>query len=161
LYIYQGEVLIAIQSVYIFLNKWRGARVSHKVSALYFFNVVVLFALLIARAATSMDSLHHCEAVSTLNGQLWCRSGINMTSPLSICTKEKQHAVIQFLWAEGVPGEEIYRRFSAQYGNSALPQCSVNGLPCSKTAAQVSVMMNNLDAHPHLLQKRTLNKSML
>jgi hypothetical protein len=35
-----------------------------------FFNVVVLSPLLIASATTRMDSLRHCEAVSTLNGQL-------------------------------------------------------------------------------------------
>jgi histone-lysine N-methyltransferase SETMAR len=48
-----------------------------------------------------------------------------MAGPLSVCTKEEQHAVIQFLWAEGVPGAEIHRRLSAQYGNSALLQSSV------------------------------------
>jgi len=48
-----------------------------------------------------------------------------MTAPLSIYTKEEQHAVKQFLWAEGVPGAEIYHRLSAQYGNSAFPQRSV------------------------------------
>ena len=48
-----------------------------------------------------------------------------MTSLLSVCTKEEQHAVKQFLWAEGVPGAEIYHRLSAQYGNSASLQWSV------------------------------------
>jgi hypothetical protein len=48
-----------------------------------------------------------------------------MISPLSVCTKEEQRAVIRFLWAEGVPGAEIHQRLSAQYGNSALPQHSV------------------------------------
>jgi hypothetical protein len=43
---------------------------SHKVSAMYFFNVVVLSAPLIMHAAKSMDSLRHCEAVSALIGQL-------------------------------------------------------------------------------------------
>jgi hypothetical protein len=47
-----------------------------------------------------------------------------MAAPLSVCTKEEQRAVIQFLWAEGVPGAEIYRRLLAQYGNSfAAAKC--------------------------------------
>jgi hypothetical protein len=93
---------------------------------MYFFNVVVLSALLIARTATSMNSLRHCKAVSTLNSQLCRCSGINMAGPLSVSTKEEQRAVIRFLWAEGVPGAEIHRRLAAQYGNSALPQRSVH-----------------------------------
>jgi hypothetical protein len=48
-----------------------------------------------------------------------------MAGPLSVCTKEKQHAVIRFVSAEGVPGAEIHQRPSEQYGNSALPQRSV------------------------------------
>jgi hypothetical protein len=48
-----------------------------------------------------------------------------MAGPLSVRTKEEQRAVFRFLWAEGVPGAEIHRRLSAQYGNSALPQRSV------------------------------------
>ena len=48
-----------------------------------------------------------------------------MASPLSVCTEEEQRAVIRFLWAEGVPGAEIHRRLSAQYGNSVLPRRSV------------------------------------
>jgi hypothetical protein len=40
-----------------------------------------------------------------------------MAAPFLICTKEDQNAVIHFLWAEGVPGAEIYCRLSAQYGN--------------------------------------------
>jgi hypothetical protein len=36
---------------------------------------------------------------------------INLDSPLFICTKEEQSAVIRFLWAEGVPGAEINRPF--------------------------------------------------
>ena len=48
-----------------------------------------------------------------------------MAAPLSVCTKEEQHGVIRFLWSEGVPGAEIHRRLSAQYGDSALPWQSV------------------------------------
>ena len=31
-----------------------------------------------------------------------------------------------FLWSEGVPGAEIHRRLSSQYGDSALPLRSVH-----------------------------------
>jgi len=48
-----------------------------------------------------------------------------MASPLAVCTKEEQRAVIRFLWSEGVPGAEIHRRLSTQYGDSALPRRSV------------------------------------
>lgn len=48
-----------------------------------------------------------------------------MAAPLSVCTKEEQRSVIRFLWSEGASGAEIYRRLSAQYGNSVLPQRSV------------------------------------
>jgi hypothetical protein len=52
-------------------------------------NIVVLSALLIASAAANMDSLRHCEAISTLNGQLFCRcSGIKMAAHIYLCTKE-------------------------------------------------------------------------
>jgi hypothetical protein len=47
-----------------------------------------------------------------------------MAAPLSVCTNE-QRGMIRFLWSEGVPGAEIHRRLSAQYGGSALPRRSV------------------------------------
>jgi len=48
-----------------------------------------------------------------------------MAAPLAVCTKEEQSAVIRFLWSEGVPGAEINRRLSTQYGDSVLPRRSV------------------------------------
>ena len=33
--------------------------------------------------------------------------------------------MIRFLWSEGVSGIAIHQRFSAQYGNSLLPQWNV------------------------------------
>jgi hypothetical protein len=36
-----------------------------------------------------------------------------MAALLSIGTKEEQHAVIRFLWAEGVSGAELHCRLSA------------------------------------------------
>ena len=48
-----------------------------------------------------------------------------MAAPLAVCTKEEQRAVIRFLWSEGVPEAEIHRKFSTQYGDSALPLRSV------------------------------------
>jgi hypothetical protein len=47
---------------------------------------------------------------------------INLDGPLFICTKEEQRAVIRFLWAGGVPGAEMRRRISVQYGNSVVSQ---------------------------------------
>jgi hypothetical protein len=47
---------------------------------------------------------------------------INLDGPLFICTKEEQKVVIRFLWAEGVPGAEMHRRISVQYGNSVVSQ---------------------------------------
>ena len=48
-----------------------------------------------------------------------------MAALLPVCTKEEQRAVIRFLCSEGVPGAEIHRRLSTQYGDSALPRRSV------------------------------------
>jgi len=48
-----------------------------------------------------------------------------MAAPLAVCTKEEQRAVIRFIWSEGVPGAEIHRWLSTQYGDSALPLGSV------------------------------------
>jgi len=48
-----------------------------------------------------------------------------MAALLAVCTKEEQRAVIRFLWSEGVPGAEIHRRLSTQYGDSALLRRSV------------------------------------
>jgi len=48
-----------------------------------------------------------------------------MAAPLAVCTKEEQRAVTRFLWSEGVPGAEIHRRLSTQYGDSAVPHRSV------------------------------------
>ena len=48
-----------------------------------------------------------------------------MAAPLAVCTKEEQRVVIRFLWSDGVPGAEIHRRLSTQYGDSAVPRRSV------------------------------------
>jgi hypothetical protein len=48
-----------------------------------------------------------------------------MAAPLSVCTKEEQHSLVQFLWFGGVSTAAIHQRLSAQYGNSVLPQLNV------------------------------------
>jgi histone-lysine N-methyltransferase SETMAR len=48
-----------------------------------------------------------------------------MSVRLSICTKEEQRSVVQFLWAEGVKGAEIHTPLCVQYGDNALPYQSV------------------------------------
>ena len=61
-----------------------------------------------------------------------------MAAPLSVCTMEEQRSVIRFLWSKGVPGAEIHRRLSAQYGNSVLPQRGVyERIEYSKMVAEV------------------------
>jgi hypothetical protein len=47
---------------------------------------------------------------------------INLDSPLFIGTKEEQRTVICFLWAESLPGAEMHRGISVQYGNSVVSQ---------------------------------------
>jgi hypothetical protein len=49
---------------------------------------------------------------------------INYGYSLSVCTKEKQCSVKHFLWPEGVSGDTVDQRLSAQYRNSVLPQQS-------------------------------------
>jgi hypothetical protein len=46
-----------------------------------------------------------------------CYTAVNMATALSMYTKEEQHDVICFLWAEGVSGAE-----SCQNGNDILSQ---------------------------------------
>jgi hypothetical protein len=60
-----------------------------------------------------------------------------MAALLSICTKEEQYAAISLLWAESVPGAEIYQRLSAHFGNSALQGSVLNILSSSNTVSQV------------------------
>ena len=45
---------------------------------------------------------------------------------LSICNEEEKRGVIRFLWYEGVPGAENYRRPSVQYGDNFLRKISVH-----------------------------------
>jgi hypothetical protein len=45
-----------------------------------------------------------------------------MATPLSNCTIEEQHAVVRFLWAEGVTSAEIHLRMLAQYGARTMHQ---------------------------------------
>jgi hypothetical protein len=72
---------------------------------------------------------------------------INLDGPLLICTKEEQRAVIRFLWAEGVPGAEMYSRMSVQYGNSVVSQRrSTNGSRVSGMVAQALSMRKEPDA---------------
>jgi hypothetical protein len=47
---------------------------------------------------------------------------INLDGPIFICTKEEQGAVIHLLCAEGLPGAEMHRRISVQFGNSVVSQ---------------------------------------
>ena len=48
-----------------------------------------------------------------------------MDAPLAQCTRDKQRAVIRFLWSEGLPEVEIHKRLLAQYGDNALSKRTV------------------------------------
>jgi hypothetical protein len=56
-----------------------------------------------------------------------------MAAKLENCTKEEQRSVMHFLWAEGVPGEQIHQLMSAQYGTMlSFVELCVSGLKCLK-----------------------------
>jgi hypothetical protein len=61
---------------------------------------------------------YHCGASVTLIVH-FCREfcAINTDAPHLICTKKNRGQ-----WAEGVPGVEMHRRMSVQYGNSVMSQ---------------------------------------
>jgi hypothetical protein len=67
-------------------------------------------------AGGSLNPLHEFEIVFTLTCQLCC-SRSDMAATLPVYIKEKQHAVIQFLCAECVPGAESHFSLSEKYGN--------------------------------------------
>jgi hypothetical protein len=48
-----------------------------------------------------------------------------MEDPLYECTISEQHAVIIFLWAEGIKPSEIHRRMLVQYGGKCIGQREV------------------------------------
>jgi hypothetical protein len=48
-----------------------------------------------------------------------------MEAPLSECTISEQHAVIIFIWAEGIKPCEIHRRMLVQYGDRCIGQRKV------------------------------------
>jgi hypothetical protein len=56
---------------------------------------------------------------------LSCRQCANKEAPLSECTISGQHAVIRFLWAEGIKHSEIHRRMFVQYGDKCIGQRKV------------------------------------
>ena len=62
-----------------------------------------------------------------------------------------------FLWAEGVPGVEMHRMMSVQYGNSVMSQRIVcYGARGSKMVAQALSMGKEPDANSHPLLMHTL-----
>jgi hypothetical protein len=48
-----------------------------------------------------------------------------MEDPLYEFTINEQHAVIRFLWAEGIKPSEIHRRMLVQYGDKCIGQREV------------------------------------
>ena len=51
---------------------------------------------------------------------------VNVSTRLSVYTKEEQRRFIRFLWAEGFKGAENHARLCTQYGDNALQRRSVN-----------------------------------
>jgi hypothetical protein len=66
---------------------------------------------------------YHCRAGVTLIVH-FCREcfAINMDTPHLIWTPKKAEGSDPFLWAEGVPGAEMHRRMSVQYGNGVMSE---------------------------------------
>ena len=50
---------------------------------------------------------------------------IKTDAPLAQCTRDKQRAVVCFLWLEGLPGAEIHTRLLEQYGDNALSKRTI------------------------------------
>jgi hypothetical protein len=98
---------------------------SQKVLQWFIYIFIFLAVLLILCAVVSVETLSYHVAVLTLSYQVCYCSGVDVAATLALCPKEEQCAVIWILWSEVVPGVEIHRRLSAQYGNSALLKQSV------------------------------------
>jgi hypothetical protein len=79
-----------------------------------------------------------------------------MDTPHLICTKKRAEGSVPFLWAEGVPGAEMHRSMSMQYGNSVLLQRIVcKWIERYKNGAQALSMGKEPDANPHPLLMQT------
>jgi hypothetical protein len=53
------------------------------------------------------------------------KHGVNMTAPIKVCTKDKQHAIVRFFVSEVMKGAEMRRQLAAEYGQKCLVQWSV------------------------------------
>ena len=61
-----------------------------------------------------------------------CATSLNMDTPISFAQKKRAEGSDPFWGAEGVPGAEMYKRMSVQYGNSVVSwsiPCIVLTLP--------------------------------
>jgi hypothetical protein len=87
---------------------------------LFILKLLVMAALLILCASRSTDSQCDSEILLTFTSQLHCcHSRVCVPPLLSVCNKKEEHPVIQFLWAEGVPGTKIH----CQTFNTIWKQC--------------------------------------
>jgi hypothetical protein len=82
-----------------------------------------------------------------------------MAALLSVCTKEKQHSVIRFLWLEGVSEPRHIRDFTFSTIQELFcrNRVSRNGLKNSETVAQVLHMRKKSDACAQPQMRTTLN----
>ena len=100
--IYEGESIIIYNAVAFVVL----------LAALSFFACIARRGFLLI-TTVQVWSCSVCSFVATVT--------LTAVAPLSICTKEEQLSVIHFfLWSEGVSGDEIHRRLSAQYGGSTI-----------------------------------------
>jgi hypothetical protein len=67
--------------------------------------------------------------------------GIKMTASLEVCTKDKQHAVVQFLVSVGMNGAEIHRQWLPSMDSTVCyNKVCTNGSKCLKAAKPVLLM---------------------
>jgi hypothetical protein len=100
-------------------------------------------------------------------GMLWgncyvhCRScyqSINMSTPLLDSTIAKQHAVIQFLWSEGVKPSKIHRRMLAQHRENYITQRKVYQWMERFQSGTITITDEHHSSHS---QKTVLNELMI
>lgn len=83
--------------------------------------------------------------------------GVKMATPPEVCTKVMQHAVACFLESEEMKRAEVYRQFTAKYGQNCLPLCSGYEWIEMFKSSRTSVVDANKDGH-HAHKRTESNK---
>jgi hypothetical protein len=79
----------------------------------------MLAILVIVHAGISTNLVCHCKAILTLSNS--CLLPLKLKRPLHFPFESRKSSKQGFWYDEGIPDIEISDRFSAQYGNSVLP----------------------------------------